>query len=79
MRPTRAPTTFFAPTRIYSRYPFEILRVESWAAGKAINIPVDDMFLRWREWSDDDVDGAGEVMEETELRHNVIGAISRRP
>ena len=47
--------TFFRPTRYYWRSPLEILRVESWAAGKAIAIPVDDMFLRWREHSDGDV------------------------
>ena len=56
----KAAATFFRPTRFYWRSPLEILRVESWAARKAIGIPVDDMFLRWREWSDGDVDGAGE-------------------
>ena len=38
--------SFFAPTRIYWRSPLEILlRAESWAARKAIKIPIDDTFL----------------------------------
>ena len=67
----KAAATFFRPTRFYWRSPLEILRVESWAARKAIGIPVDDMFLRWREWSDGDVDGAGDMMAEAEIRHGV--------
>ena len=68
--------SFFTPTRFYWRSPLEILRVESWAAGKAISAPVDDMFLRWREWSDDAVDGAGEAMTNAEQQHNVTGALA---
>ena len=72
----KAAGSFFQPTRIYWRTPLEILRVQSWAAGKAIDMPVDDMFLRWREWSDEAVDGAGEAMADAEQRHNVTGNIA---
>ena len=68
--------SFFTPTRFYWRTPLEILYVQSWAAGKAINAPVDDTFLRWREWSDDDVDGAGDAMAAAELRHDVTGKLA---
>ena len=63
--------SFFAPTRIYWRSPLEILYVQSWAARKAINVPIDDTFLRWREWSDDDEDGSADKMADAELRHKV--------
>ena len=39
---------FFSPTRIFSRSQLETIYVESWACGKFINIPVDDMMIRWR-------------------------------
>ena len=68
--------SFFTPTRIYWRTPLEILYVQSWAAGKAVNAPVDDTFLRWREWMDGDVDGAGDAMAAAELRHDVTGALA---
>ena len=67
--------TFFRPTRFYWRTPLEIIRVESWAAGKAINIPVDDMFLRWREWSDGDDEGTADAMADAEERHRVTDAL----
>ena len=35
-------STYFQPIRIYWRTPLELLYVESWAASKAINIPVDE-------------------------------------
>ena len=40
--------SFFSPTRVYWRTPLEILCVESWTARNAIDIPIDDMFIRWR-------------------------------
>ena len=41
----------FSPTRINNEQILETMYVESWACRKFINIPVDDMFIRWREWS----------------------------
>ena len=68
--------TFFQPTRIYWRTPLEILYVQSWAAGKAINAPVDDTFLRWREWSDGDVEDSADAMADAEARHDVTGVLA---
>ena len=67
---------FFSPTRIYSRRPLEVLCVESWVAKKAIDILIDDMFIRWRLWESDD---AGQVaaMEEAEKQANVKEALGR--
>ena len=64
--------TFFSPTRFYWRSPLEILYVQSWAGKKFINIPVDDMFIRWRTWKDGDgAEGSAEAMEEAEQRHMI--------
>lgn len=40
--------SFFTPTRITAKNFNEIIYVESWAAGKFVDIPVDDMFMKWR-------------------------------
>lgn len=58
--------SFFHPTRIYWRSPMEILYVQSWAAKKFVNIPLNDMFIRWRVWSDGEEDGSAETMQEAE-------------
>ena len=60
-------STFFQPTWIWSQYPLEIIAVQSWAARKFINIPVDDMFIRWRHWTDDLNNG----MSNAETEHKV--------
>ena len=65
-------SSFFRPTRIYSRHQLETLRVQSWAARKFIDIPVDDMLIRWREWKGDgSSDASVETMIEAEERHMV--------
>ena len=46
--------TFFQPTVIGDGSYLQTLYVESWAASNAIDIPVDDMFIRGREWMSDD-------------------------
>ena len=65
---------FFTPTRIYWRTPLEIICVQSSAANRFVNIPVDDMFIRWRNFSGDD-DAAIEAMERAEDRHRVQTAL----
>ena len=60
-------STFFQPTWIWSQYPLEIIAVQSWAAAKFINIPVDDMFIRWRHWIDDPTN----AMSKAETEHKV--------
>lgn len=41
----------YVPTRFVGRRDLEVMYVESWAARKVIDIPVDDAVIRWREWS----------------------------
>lgn len=55
--------SFFAPTRLQSKNVNEVLYVESWAAAKFVNIPVDDMFLKWREFCDMENDQVAIVQE----------------
>ena len=63
----KSESAFFYPTRVYSAGRLEVLRVESWAARKFIDIPVDDMLVRWRKW-----DAAyADIMEKAEERHVV--------
>ena len=71
----KARNTFFKPTHIYWRNPLEILYVQSWAAKKAIDIPVDDAFLKWRVWSDEEDSGSAEKMEDAENNHKVQEAL----
>ena len=64
--------SFFTPTRIYWRSPMEILYIQSWAARKFCDIPVDDMFLRWRTWSDgEDMEGSADAMRDAEREYKV--------
>ena len=72
--------SFFTPTRVHWRGELEVLRVQSWAARKYIEIPVDDMFIRWREWQKGEgqgVEAAVEAMEEAESRHQVESNLSQ--
>ena len=48
----KSESTFFRPTRLYTSYPLEIVCIQSWAAGKAVRMPVRDMFLRTRNFQD---------------------------
>ena len=43
-------TTFFKPTYIANKHQLEIIYNESWAAAKFVDLPIDDMFIRWRKW-----------------------------
>ena len=67
---------FFTPTRLHSRALLETLYVQSWAARKFIDIPVDDMLIRWRIFSDDDEDGV-RAMADAESRHRVRSRLAR--
>lgn len=62
-------SSYFYPTINRARAPFEVMYVESWAAAKFIDIPIDDMFIRGRSWAgkgDNKDEGAIEKMEEAE-------------
>ena len=63
-------SSFFAPTRLQSKNFSEVLYVESWAAAKFVNIPVDDMFLKWREFCDMD-NRTVEVVQEIEKEFKI--------
>ena len=71
----KAKSSFFKPTRYYWRGPLEILYVQSAAARKFANIPIDDAFLRWHRWEGDD-SFAAENMKENELKHLVPDKLS---
>lgn len=60
--------SFFTPTRIYWKAPLEIIAVESWAARNFINIPVNDMFVRWRRFKSEGEDESGQLMTDEERR-----------
>lgn len=67
---------FFAPTRFWWRSPLELLYVQSSAAKKFINIPIMDMFIRWRRWESEN-ESAAETMAEAEERHHVRRKLSQ--
>ena len=61
---------FFEPTRFVSRWELETIYVQSWAVRKFIDIPVDDMLIRWRQIVGDDA-ASVEAMADAETRHKV--------
>ena len=77
--------SFFTPTYIYWRNELETVYVESWAARKYIDIPVDDMMIRWREWeagdsANEDAAGAmGEAEKDLELATHLADAMKAGP
>lgn len=68
--------SFFSPTRLQSKNFNEILYVESWAAAKFVNIPVDDMFLKWREFCDMD-NRTVEIVQEVEKEFKIKTKLSK--
>ena len=67
--------SYFSPTRLTSRSAFETLYNESWACGKFIDIPIDDMFLKWREFVGMEPE-AIRLMEEAEKEFKVTTNLS---
>ena len=63
--------SFFTPTRIYVRTSLEVMYAQSWACRKFIDIPVDDMFIRWREWKAENNETAADAMLEADERLRV--------
>lgn len=68
--------SYYIPTRITSKNELETLYVQSWAAKKFIDIPVDDMFIRWREFTDMENENI-EALQQAELDFDVTGKLSR--
>ena len=54
--------TSFSPTVLENPYPLRVMYVESWAAKKFIDMPIDDMFMMGQEYKVDD----DEVVKEME-------------
>ena len=66
--------SFFTATRMYHRTPLEILVTESASASRFVKMPVDDWFIRWREFTGED-EGAAKAMTKAEAMHDVRGAL----
>lgn len=67
--------SFYTPTRLSSKNELETLYVQSWAAKKFIDIPIDDMFIRWRKFVEMEKD-AVELIEQTELDFEITDKLS---
>ena len=65
--------TYYRPTSFQARTILETIYRESWAIRRCINLPVDDMTIKWREFdilSDDPIPMQGRpVDEETKLKN----------
>ena len=72
----KSEASHFYPTRLYTRYPLEVLCVQSWAAHKAVNMRVRDMFLRPRRFLDVSPE-EGEAIEEALMAYRVDSAVHR--
>ena len=68
----KSEASMFFPTRIYNRNVLEVLRVESSAARKFLEMPVDDSFIQWRKYLGEAGDRAAELMQEADENHNVL-------
>ena len=72
----KSESSFFTPTRLYTRYPLEVLCIQSWAARKAVELRVRDMFLRPRNFQDVTPEQA-DAIAETMLDYGVDDAVRR--
>lgn len=68
----RTETAFWSPTYYWSKQSLQTLYVQSWAAAHFIDIPIDDMFIRWRQFDDD-----ADQMMEAERSLDVTDSLSR--
>jgi len=67
--------SYFSPTRLASKTQLEVLYNESWACGKFIDIPIDDMFLKWREFVEMEPESI-RLMEEAEKEFKITTRLS---
>jgi len=70
----KAESAFWTPTWYWSRQSLQTLYVQSWAAAHFIDIPIDDMFIRWRQW---DSGADAERMDEQERRYELVDKLAR--
>ena len=69
--------SFFRPTIVYWRHELEIIYVQSWACKKFVDIPVDDMTIKWRTWkTETGGEKATKAMQEAEAKHQVQSRLS---
>ncbi|MCY3553724.1 MAG: DUF1073 domain-containing protein [Gemmatimonadetes bacterium] len=68
---------FFTPTRVSWRGDLEVLYAQSWACKKFIDIPIDDMMIRWRQWEAGENESAAETMDEAEKMYQVVQKLGR--
>lgn len=68
--------SFFFPNRLFQRDTNETLYVESWAARKFIDIPVDDMFFKWREFENMEEETIERVVE-VENQFNIKSKLAK--
>jgi len=68
---------FFEPTRVSWRGDLEVIYAQSWACKKFIDIPVDDMMIRWRQFDAGENEAAAEAMGAAEEEYNVVGKLGR--
>lgn len=69
-------TSFFQPTLLYSKNFHETIYAESWAAKKFVDIPVDDMFVKWRQFSNMDNRNI-KLVERAETTFDIPGKLSQ--
>jgi len=70
--------SLFIANRLFSRQTNEILYAESWAARKFIDIPVDDMFFKWRdfhEMSEENIEKVREAEKDFRIKSKLSRAI----
>ena len=72
----KSESTHFNPTRLYTRYPLEVLCVQSWAAHKAVHLRVRDMFLRPRKFLDISPEQA-DAIDDVMMEYRVDNAVRR--
>ena len=65
----------FIPTRIISRDYMEVMTTESWAAKKFVGLPVNDMFVEWREFNTEK--DVADIMEAAERKHKIKKQLAR--
>ena len=67
--------SFFVPNDIRSREILQTLYVQSWVAAKFIDIPVDDMFIRGRQWESEDetaIQQLEDLNDELEINDRIV-------
>ena len=67
---------YFVPTIFGNRNVLETIYVESWAASKFVDMPIDDMFIKGREFEAED-ESVIDTMEEVDDKFGVMSSLSR--